>query len=143
MGRLHIHIRQLTLASILAALTACGADEEVAIPDELRGEPACMWIMDTWVHFANGDMRLIIDEATDYTGAACVCMTEAEFESEARLDELNDMALQACEELAQQHEHEWDECQQDHDAGEWLDEVFWSAGDWEHPSGMALRCVGD
>jgi hypothetical protein len=142
MGRLHIHLRQLILASAVAAAASCGSDE-VLIPDDLRGEPTCMWIIGTWGHFSDGGMRLIFEEANAQTAAACVCMTDADFEFKSRADELNDMALGICEELTERYPFEWDECQQDHNEGEWLDMMFRSAGNWEHPSGTALGCIGE
>ncbi len=102
-----------------------------------------MWIMDTRMHFSDGTSKLIFDEPANQTGAACACLTEAEFESKSRLEELNDMALQICEDLANGTPYEWNECQHNHDSGEWLDVVFWSAGNWEHPSGAALGCAGE
>ncbi len=130
----------MLIGSLVSA--SCG-DDEVSVPDHLRGDPTCMWIVDTWGHFADGGKRLISDEKTRWAGAACVCMTDAEFESKSRADELNDMALEICEELATQHSFEWTECQQDHDDGEWLEFFFPSAGGAEHPSGTALGCVGE
>lgn len=99
MGRSHIYLRQLILAASIVATSACGSDQ-VSVPEQLRGEPACMWIMDTRMHFSDGTSKLIFDEPANQTGAACACLTEAEFESKSRLEELNDMALQICEDLA-------------------------------------------
>jgi hypothetical protein len=136
------HFVRLTLGLVLITAGSCGSDM-VEVPDELRGEPACMWIMDSWMHFADGSMKFIHDEPTSQTGAVCACLTEQEFESQSWREELNDRALTLCEELADRHEHEWNECQQNHDEGVWLDQMYWSAGDLDHPSGTALGCVGE
>ncbi len=142
MARLHLLLRPLIVATWCLAATSC-ADDLVEVPESLRGEPACMWIIDSWVHFADGSMRMIFDESAYRAGVACVCMTEEDFEAKARVDELNDMALEICEELADQHEHEWNECQDDHDEGAWRDILFWARGNWEHPAGTALHCAGE
>ena len=143
MDRLDIHLRQLILAITTLAVASC-ADEVIEVPDHLRGDPTCVWIIGTWGHFADGSVRLIIDDDAAFRGAAaCVCMTEADFESQSRADELNAMALDLCDELATRYPFEWDECQQDHDDGEWLKFFFRSAGAAEHPTGTALGCVGE
>jgi hypothetical protein len=145
MDRLHRHVR-LTAPSILV-LTAllfepgCASDE-THVPEELRGEPVCMWIAGTRVHYADGSVRVIRNERTSITGAACLCMSEEEYAEQTRLDELNDLALDRCFELAGQYDHVWNECQQAHDEQRWYDIVFWSVGDSTHPKGEALGCQG-
>ena len=129
---------------MLLALVACAcASEEVEIPDELRGEPACMWIIDTHLHLADGSTRLIHDETLGYTGTACACLTKAEFELELRHAELNDDALRACEGLAARREHEWNECLLNHGAGRWLGSVFWAKTNFDTPAADSLGCVGE
>lgn len=145
MARLQLHLHALTAGLVGLALglsPACG-DETVEVPEALRGEPACMWVMDSRGHFEDGSVRLIIDEPRSYTGAACLCLTEAEYESKSRHDELNDRALEVCNQLATQHDFAWTECQENHDSGRWLDLVFWARGQFTHPSGEGLGCVGE
>lgn len=145
MGRLQLHLRQLIVVLAAVVVGSC-SDDVVEVPDHLRGEPTCLWIIGSWGHFADGGMRLIIDEDAQFrTAAACVCMSDADYESGSRADELNDMALEICEDLATQNPFEWDECQQDHDDGEWLKYLFRSVegGSAEHPSGTALGCIGE
>ncbi len=145
MGRLQLHPRSLGSAALVVLLASACASDEVEIPETLRGEPACAWIIDTRGHFEDGRTRLIIHEHTSGpgTGAACLCLTEEEFETQVRHDELNDRALVVCNELAQQHDFAWDECQMDHDSERWLDFVFWAVGDWARPEADALGCVGE
>ncbi len=106
-----------------------------------------MWIIDTWGHFPDGTVRLIFDERTtpEWSGAACMCMTEEEYESGSRVDELKDKALDLCEELADLHPFEWNECQEDYESSPASDSwwIEWSRGDHEHPAGTALGCVGE
>lgn len=145
MGRSNILVRELTLVAFIMAIAvvlSCSADE-VPIPDHLRGEPACMWIMDTRMYFGDGTSWLIHDDPSNYTGAACVCMSEAEFKSQSRSEELNDMALEICEDLAARRAHVWNECVQNYEMGNWLDDVYWARGKMEHPSGTALGCYGE
>ena len=142
MDRLQLHLRTLSaVALLLAVASGCGADQ-VEIPDSLRGEPACAWIIDSRGHFADGGTHILLDEM-GRTGVACLCLTEEEFETGARHDELNDKALEVCNWLASQQDFAWDECQMDHDSERWLDFVFWSAGQTQRPEGDALGCVGE
>ena len=118
----------------------------LAIPEARHGEPWCMWIIDTHGHYADGRTRVLTDErpfAVKGTGAACLCLSEEELETEARHDELNDKALAVCELLVAEFDFDWDECQMDHDSGRWFDFVFPSAGVWGRAEGDALGCVGE
>lgn len=126
----------------LVALVACGPDE-VEIPEWHYGEPACMWVIGSRGHFADGSSRVLYDKRSERTGVACLCLSEEEFETQARHAELNDLALETCKQIASQYEFAWDECQMDHDAHRWFTFVFWSAGSYMTPEGDALGCVGE
>jgi hypothetical protein len=147
MDRLQLQHRRLggllvVLFALVSGATAC-SDDLVEVPEYLRGEPACAWLIDTRVHFADGGHRLISDEQTRYTGAACLCVTEEEFESRSRDDEFNDLALDLCHELATQYDFVWSECQMNYESERWLDFVFWARGEFDHPSAHKLGCVGE
>jgi hypothetical protein len=129
--------------ALASSATACCDDDVVEIPEQLRGEPACAWVIDSHVHFADGGRTVIADEQTNWTGAACLCLTEEEFESRTRDQEFNDLALDRCNELAAQYDFEWSECQMDYESERWLDFVFWAAGEFEHPSADNLGCAGE
>ena len=118
------------------------ADDVVQVPEELYGDPVCMWVADAHVYEADGSLHVIFDHNTSWTGAACLCSSEEEFNAQTRHEELNDMALQICENLADQYVHEWNDCQMKHDSKRWYTFTFWSAGAWEHPNGTALGCIG-
>lgn len=147
MDRLHLQRRPLTslflaLVGLVSGALAC-ADEVVEIPDELRGEPACAWVIDSLVHFADGGVRVLYDEQSGGTGAGCLCLSEQEFESGSRNQDLNDLALVVCNQLAAQHDFEWNDCQMDYESERWLDFVFWAVEEFEHPTADALGCVGE
>jgi hypothetical protein len=132
----------LGLAGVAWTATACSEDL-VEIPEELRGEPACAWVIDSFVHFEGDNLRVLYDEQTGWSGAACLCLTEEQFESRSRDAEFNDLALDICNKLAAQHEFIWNDCQMDYESERWLDFVYWAVEDFEHPSAERLGCVGE
>ena len=132
----------MILLALAGTAPAC-SDEVVEIPEQLRGEPACAWVIDSQVHFADGSLRVLYDEQTKWTGAACLCVTEQDFESRSRDQEFNDLALQICNTLAAQHDFEWNDCQIDYESERWLDFVFWTSDGFEHPAAEDLGCVGE
>jgi hypothetical protein len=128
---------------VLVGTSLACSDEVIEIPEQLRGKPACAWVGDSRVHFADGSHRLIYDEKAGWTGAACLCLSEEEFESKFRDDEFNHLALEICHDLAAQHDFAWSECQMDYESERWLDLVYWSVGDLAHPASDELGCVGE
>lgn len=107
---------------------ACG-DDLTEVPDEDGREPACMLLVGTDGHWDDGSVRVIFDEFdSGSVGVGCMCLTQEEFESQSRHDELAELVLAECERLSALHEFDWDECQEDYDNGVWLPLVYWG---WE------------
>lgn len=113
----------------LVAFSGCSCSDRT-IESDLESDPdhrkaACMWIGSTWGHFADGSVRMIVDEQISKSGSACLCLTEDEYWSQSRHDELNDLALQECDRLAMQHDFVRDECQEDYESEVWYDYTRW------------------
>ncbi|MCA9687270.1 MAG: hypothetical protein KC457_34235, partial [Myxococcales bacterium] len=89
----------------------------------------------SWGHWENGSMHIIAPDRQ-----VCLCMSEAEYLSGERLDELNAMLLEDCELDAEPYEFDWTECQQYHDAGYWLDMVTWATEWVMFPPGASVVC---
>lgn len=145
MDRFHLHVHALILAlglGLSALIPAC-ADESIEIPERLRGAPTCAWVIDSWGHFEDGSVRMILDEPRSINGAACLCLTTDQYETKARFDELNDMALEVCEQLAAQHDFAWDECREDYESGRWLEFVFRGERNHNRAEAEALGCIGE
>jgi hypothetical protein len=74
----------------------------------------------------------------------CICMTEEEYESGSRLDELNQLLLEDCEYDALQYEFDWTDCEADFESNEWIgedgDRVTWPTGPVMNPPGAGLEC---
>jgi hypothetical protein len=140
MDRFYLHVRALTIVTCAVTAGAC-SDRVATVDDEILTRPACMWIIGTDGHWSDGSLRVIYDESRGRAGTACLCLTEEEFESKTHHDQLNDLALVECERLASVHQFDWDECQQDHEAGAWLGDVFWAAGFYANglPSGFVCE----
>ena len=69
-------------------------------------------------------------------------MTEAEYASGSRMDELNDMLLADCEQDAEPYDFDWTECPRYHDEGLWLDTVTWPTGPVMYAPGSGVVCEG-
>lgn len=101
-----------------------------------------MWIADTQLHLADGTVRPVADPETFQAGAACLCLSEAEFEAGSRKGELNELALEVCEELAARQDHVWNECVEAYESERWFDYVLWGRGEFEPPEVYDPGCVG-
>jgi hypothetical protein len=107
-----------------------------------RGEPACMWIIGTNGYFADGSKRFITDEDRSISGTACLCLSEEEFESESRHEELNDMSLEVCRQLAMQHDFVRDECDEHYEDQAWYTYVYWAVGRYDaRPPGFTCEGI--
>jgi hypothetical protein len=141
----HVHLRLLVASWLM--LTACGNDI-VVVPELEPGERACAFPMSVG-HWDDGTLRHIGSDRT-----VCVCMTEAEFESKSRFDDLNDALLADCHREAAKYDFDWTECEADYESKIWLNglgivdgsAVWWPMDDTDHPlhpPGIFLECSGD
>ncbi len=132
--RLHLHLILLALAPGLAA---CGEDL-TEVPDSPATERACARPY-AWGHWDDGTKRVL---GTDRH--VCLCMTEEEYESGSRLDEINAMLLQVCDEQAKSFDFDWTECQSRHDERFWIGEqgelVTWPTDHVINPPGSSVHC---
>jgi hypothetical protein len=135
MGRLHIHVRALTLGFALT-MAACQDDTVVVVPDE--GERACARPISSG-HWEDGTHRAV---GTDRH--VCLCMTKAEYESKSRISELNEALLEDCELDAVQYGFDWNDCEQDFASNEWVGEsgerITWPTTGVVNPPGATLEC---
>lgn len=90
-------------------------------------------------HWNDGTKRVVGNDRH-----VCLCMTEAEFESGARVSELNDLLLAGCDAEAEVWAFDWTECQERHDSGDWVGEdgenITWPTSDVVNPPGVGLIC---
>jgi hypothetical protein len=133
----------LVLAATLLLTGPGCSDELVEIPEELRGDPYCALIIGTYGHYDDDNRWMIVNYATGFVAAGCICATASDIASGARDDELNDAALAECRAQAATKDFVWDECQIDYEAREWLDVIIRAEGDDAHIKPPALRCVPD
>jgi hypothetical protein len=144
MDHVHVHVHLRLLVASHLVLTACGNDTVVA-PKLEPGERACAFPLSVG-HWDDGTLRHI--------GAArmvCVCMTESEFESKSRFDELNEELLADCNREAAKYQFDWTECEADYESKAWLNgagglegaNVWWPTEHPLHPPGDLLMCGGD
>jgi hypothetical protein len=111
----------LGLALSLTATAGCG-DDVVDIPETQRGEPYCMIVSGAWGHFADGSV-VNIHWVDLHAAAGCACIDPDDRWDEDTLEMLNELAYQDCELAAKQWTLEWNECQEDFEAGTWLNSV--------------------
>lgn len=137
MDRLHVHLGALTLGMLLGGAPGCG-DRLADDPDHVPTERACARPISSG-HWTDGRLR--------HVGTArhvCMCMTEEEYESGSRLDELNQLLLEDCEYDALQYNFDWTDCQADFESKEWIGEhgerVTWPTGPVMNPPGSGLEC---
>ena len=107
----------------LSAVSGCSQDD-VEIPDELRGDPYCALIIGSHGYFEDGSQMLIADYSIEAVAVACVCSDSEEILSGARDQELNDLALEECQYWASTKDFVSDDCLADHASGEWLDIIL-------------------
>jgi hypothetical protein len=136
MDRLYVHICALTFGVTLAT-TACSDTVEADMDDEPR-EAACARPISRG-HWEDGRRRTIGADRH-----VCLCMTEEEYESRSRLDELNQMLLEDCELDALQYDFDWTDCEKDFLVKTWIgengDQVTWPTGPVLNPPGSAVVC---
>lgn len=137
MGRLHLYLGTLTLTVVAVSLASCAER-----PLEPYAEPlgrACARPVSLG-HWHNGMMHTI--------GTArhvCLCITEDEYESQSRLDEINELLLEDCKSDAEKWDFDWTECEQDFASKEWIGEDGWKVT-WPteegviNPPGADLTC---
>ena len=137
MDRLHVHFGALILGLILGASPGCG-DRTADDPDHVPSERACARAI-SHGHWADGRLRGIGE-----TRHVCMCMTEEEWESRSRLDELNQLLLEDCEHDALQYEFDWTDCEDDFENKTWIgedgDRVTWPTEPVMFPPGANLEC---
>ena len=115
-----------------ALLTSCGDDTTEVV--EPLTERACSRPL-AWGHWNEGGMHTIGPDRH-----VCLCMSEAEFLSGERLDELNAALLADCELAAAPWDFDWTECQDRYDEGVWIEGVTWPTERVIYPPGADLVC---
>ena len=74
----------------------------------------------------------------------CLCITEDEFESMSRVDELNQMLLEDCRDQSALYGFDWDDCDEDYAAKEWIgpagERVTWPTDHGVNPPGSQVVC---
>ena len=115
----------LVVALSLAAVAACGDDDTTVVP-EPESKPVCMLLMGTFGYWEDGGSHQVWDLEKGHMAAACMCMTEDEFDSRSLHDDLNDQLLDECERQSALYEFDWDECQERHDSGSWVPLTYWA-----------------
>ncbi|GEM_PF-6182328 len=139
MDRFYIYSGALRLLGMLCMLgmTAC-QDDFVVVPVLEEGERACARPL-SHGHWEDGTHRTV--------GTArhvCLCMTEAEYESESRFDELNQALRRDCEQDAVQYGFDWTDCEEDFAAKNWIGDegqyITWPTGPVRNPPGSTVEC---
>jgi hypothetical protein len=137
MDRFHLQLRTLIPLALLA-LSACH-DDTVAI-DTADTEAACARPL-SYGYWETGEYEL---RKIGRELLVCVCMSEAEFESKSRLDDLNEALLEACRQDAAKYAFDWDDCEQDFESRAWIGaegaRVTWPTEGVTTPPGASLRC---
>lgn len=140
MGRLHVYVG--LILGMALPVTGCGP-EIVSAPVDGVGERACARA-NSRGYWNNGTMRNIGGDRH-----VCLCMTEAEYESKSRLDELNQMLLDECREVSEFYEMDWDDCDEDFAANNWIgpkgegELVTWPTGPVLNPPGSDVHCKAE
>lgn len=141
MGRLHVHVG--LILGMALSVTGCGPEEIVSAPDDGLvgvGERACARPLSSG-YWNDGTMRFIGGERH-----VCLCMTEAEYESKSRLDEINQMLLDECRKVSELYEMDWDDCDEDFAANNWIgpegegEWVTWPTDHVIYPPGANVDC---
>lgn len=156
---LHVHLRALTLATLLVAAPwlggSCSCADRVAGDEPRdRSEPACLWLISPRGDRADGT-RPIIDAKEHHRAATvCLCLTQAEYdvlgdrldrlgwpEEDTLLEEFNELAYDECAYRAALIEGLIDdECREYYEAGEWLKDIYFARGDWANGKPPGFSC---
>lgn len=115
----HKLVRTSIIALSLATALSC-SDDTTEIPEELRGDPYCLYVTGSWGYFEDGSQLLIGNWNAGVVVGGCVCATEDEIRSGVREDEMHDRALEQCELYASMQDFVSDECVEDYESGSWL-----------------------
>lgn len=107
----------------LGLVLAC-SERTVDFPEEQPGKLYCMVAADTWGHFADGTIRMVHHPNEHRNAAGCACVLPEERWADETLAMLNDLALEDCLDAVTHFDFEWDECQEDYEAGVWLQVVI-------------------
>jgi len=151
MGRFHISQSLGALVLATAALSGtggCNCNERV-VEEEPVSEPgraACMVLIGAKMFSTDGRKHVIRTPAR--AASVCRCLTDEDFAALAHHDEMNDLALDVCEQTAAASdvaaEYPTNNCAELHGEGEWLDKVYWATPDGPYsvfvPDG--LSCGG-
>ncbi len=112
----------------IGAVSGCSEDD-VEIPDELRGDPYCAVIVNSYGYFEDGTRLLIANYPRNAVAVSCVCSDLDEILSGARDQELNDLALEECQYWASTKDFVSNDCLEDYAAGEWLQLIVHAEGE--------------
>ncbi|NVB37298.1 hypothetical protein G6O69_05610 [Pseudenhygromyxa sp. WMMC2535] len=118
-------------AGALGGLVAC-TERPLALGDSVADvyrEPACALLVDTWGHWEDGTRQLIMNHEAGSSISVCMCMSEEEFDSGVRDDELADLLLDACLAYSELYGYDWDECEEKRAESEWW---LWYKVWWDH-----------
>lgn len=135
MDRLCVCLGALILG-LVSGLTAC-TDDTVPGPEE--GAAACARGI-TRGYWNDGTRRGIGGDRH-----VCLCITEEEFESKSRLDEINMLLLEDCRSQSAYYGFDWDDCDEDYASKEWIgpegEYVTWPTGPVVNPPGSKVVCA--
>jgi hypothetical protein len=114
------------LGLLTAVVLGLACSERIASTNDVPVEPLCLRLIGTMGHRADGTQSLV-----QWPGGApyvCICVTEEQFWDPVEIDrlaeELSDLLLDECQRAADLQDFAWDECEADHDAGEWTDTYY-------------------
>ncbi|NVB37073.1 hypothetical protein G6O69_04470 [Pseudenhygromyxa sp. WMMC2535] len=110
---------------MIASLALSGCAERQLEDEADDRERACMLMAGGRVYWEDGQSRVIVD-ASGRSATACLCLTEEEFETQSRHDELNERLYERCEALAATFEADSNDCLEHYEAGTWLPGVWWA-----------------
>jgi len=157
MGGFHLYLRAVGVAAavgLLAPSCSC-SDRIVGETPQGDGEPACVWLIAPRGTRPNGSTKPIIDHDNQRTGAACLCITQEDYdglgdrlervgapESGTLLEEFNEIAYDECKRLSSIDPDDLvdDECLDYYEAGEWLKDIYFARGNWDHGPPPGFTC---
>ncbi|NVB39475.1 hypothetical protein G6O69_16655 [Pseudenhygromyxa sp. WMMC2535] len=113
-----------------------------AVFDGLERRKACMIMAGGRVYWEDGRTTVIFD-GSGRSASACLCLTEEEFETKSRHDELDDMLYELCETLAVPYEADSNDCLEHYEAGTWLPGGWWAEGEFASMGRNYPPCEGD
>lgn len=116
--------RLTTLALALLAGLGCSDRLIEVADDEPETVPVCMVLAGTVGYWEDGSHMNVWDDVHEETFSICTCMTQEQLEARTFHDELNDQMLVECQRLSDLMGFDWDECIEDHAAGDWEGATF-------------------